>query len=80
MYLSGSVNYRGSWKFWKNQAYMYSGREGDRQDRETGPQQYVGKTKGRGLDALRGIKEQNSNRQMKVLPTKIEDRTINNAK
>lgn len=59
---------------------MDSGREGDRQDRETEPQQYVGKTKGRVLDALRGIKEQISNRQMKVLPTKIEDRTINNAK
>lgn len=59
---------------------MYSGREGGRQDRETGPQQDVGKTKGRGLDALRGIKEQISNPQMKVLPTKIEDRTINNAK
>lgn len=59
---------------------MYSGREGDRQDGETGPQKHVGVTKGRGLDGLRGIKEQISNQQMKVLPTKIEDRTINNAK
>lgn len=60
---------------------MYSGREGDRQDRERqDPKKHVGMTKGRMLDGLRGIKEQISNQQMKVLPTKIEDGTINNAK
>lgn len=46
----------------------------------TGPKKHVGETKGSGLDVLRGIKEQISNQQMQVLPSKIEDRTINNAK
>lgn len=46
----------------------------------TGPKIYVGETKGRGFDVLTGIKEQISNQQMQVLPSKIEDRTINNAK
>lgn len=53
-----------------------------RRGRQAGqdPKKYVGETKGRGLNVLRGIKEQISNQQMRALPSKIEDRAINNAK